>query len=104
LASKYDSILLKPVLGLIPPGQVFNDAVFYFQGFHHPAYDNNKSVWSLESVPLLRKFTFAIQDADRNALVNTIIDAFETAVMSVIDSMEKGKCCGVTNIFPNCCS
>lgn len=60
------------------------------KGFHHPAYDNNKSVWSLESVPLLRKFTFAIQDADRNALVSTIIDAFETAVVSVFDSMEKG--------------
>ncbi|XP_023711328.1 hydroxylysine kinase isoform X3 [Cryptotermes secundus] len=60
------------------------------KGFHHPAYDNNKSVWSLESVPLLRKFTFSIQDAERNALVNTIIDAFETAVVSVFDAMEKG--------------
>jgi hypothetical protein len=45
----------------------------------------------LESVPLLRNFTFSIQNADRNALVNTIVDAFETAVASVFDSMEKGK-------------
>jgi hypothetical protein len=56
-------------------------------------------VWSLECVPLLRKFTFAIEDADRNALVNTIIDAFETAVVSVFDSMEKGKCYGCTYII-----
>jgi hypothetical protein len=56
-------------------------------------------VWSLESVPLLRNFTFAIQDADRNALVNTIIDAFETAVVSVFDSLEKGKYYGCTNII-----
>jgi hypothetical protein len=46
----------------------------------------------LESVPLLRKFTFAVQDADRIALVNSIIDAFETAVVSVFDSLEKGNC------------
>jgi hypothetical protein len=82
----------KPVLGTEPLHQALNNVVLYFQGFHHHAYDNIKSVWSLESVPLLRKFAFAVQDAGRNALVNTIIDAFETAVVSVFDSMEKGKC------------
>jgi hypothetical protein len=65
--------------------------VHCFQGFHHPAYSNDKTIWALESVPLLRKFTFAVKDAERNVLINTIIDAFEREVISGVDSMEKGK-------------
>ena len=41
---------------------------------------------------MIRKFTFAVEDADRNALVHTIIDAFERDVVSLTDSLEKGKC------------
>jgi hypothetical protein len=46
----------------------------------------------LDSVPSLRKFAFAVEDADRNVLVHTIIDAFEREVVSLIDNLEKGKC------------
>jgi hypothetical protein len=45
----------------------------------------------LDSVPLLRRFTFAVKDTQRNVLVNSIIDAFEREVVPVIDSLEKGK-------------
>lgn len=60
------------------------------KGFQHPAFGNNRSIWALDSVPLIRKFTFAVEDADRNALVHTIIDAFERDVVSLTDSLEKG--------------
>jgi len=46
----------------------------------------------LDSVPLLRKFAFAVEDADRNVLVHTIIDTYEREAVSLIDSLEKGKC------------
>lgn len=46
----------------------------------------------MDSVPSLRKFAFAVEDTDRNVLVHTIIDAFEREVVSLIDSLEKGKC------------
>lgn len=46
----------------------------------------------MDSVPSLRKFAFAVEDADRNVLVHTIIDAFEREVVSLIDNLEKGKC------------
>jgi len=67
---------------------------FFFlpQGFQHPAFGSDKSIWALDSVPLLRKFAFAVEDADRNVLVHTIIDTFEREVVSLTDSLEKGKC------------
>lgn len=46
----------------------------------------------MDSVPLLREFVFAVEDADKNALVHTVIDAFEREVVSLIGSLEKGKC------------
>jgi hypothetical protein len=64
-----------------------------FQGFHHPAYDSAKSIWSLECVPLLRKFIFAVKDADKNDLVNKVIDAFVIEVAPIMDSLEKGEFC-----------
>jgi hypothetical protein len=63
----------------------------FFQGFQHPAFENKSSIWALDSVPLLRKFAFAVEDTDRNVLVHTIIDAFEREVVPLIDSLEKGK-------------
>jgi hypothetical protein len=63
-----------------------------FQGLQHPAYDGAKNIWSLESVPLLRKFTFAVTDAEKNDLVNKVIDAFGTEVISIMHSLEKGEC------------
>ncbi|GFG31655.1 hypothetical protein Cfor_10462 [Coptotermes formosanus] len=61
-------------------------------GFQHPAFGKNRSIWALDSVPLLREFVFAVEDADKNALVHTVIDAFEREVVSLIGSLEKGKC------------
>ena len=46
----------------------------------------------MDSVPSLRKFAFAVEDDDRKVLVHNIIDAFEKEVLSLIDSLEKGKC------------
>ena len=63
----------------------------FFQGFQHPAFESKRSIWALDSVPLLRKFAFAVEDTDRNVLVHTIIDAFEREVVPLIDSLEKGK-------------
>jgi hypothetical protein len=50
---------------------------------------------------LLRKFAFAVEDADRNVLVHTIIDAFDREVVPLVDSLEKGKCefYGIVHLF-----
>ncbi|XP_069688516.1 hydroxylysine kinase isoform X2 [Periplaneta americana] len=96
------------------PGQIMNqvpctEQMFYnigkfvglvdeeLKGFFHPAYDSNKSVWSLESLPLLRRFTFAVKDSERSSLVNSVIDAFETEVVEIIDTLEKGLIHGDMN-------
>jgi hypothetical protein len=66
--------------------------LFLLQGFQHPALGSQRNIWALDSVPSLRQFTFAAEDADRINLVHTIIDAFEREVVPLIDSLEKGKC------------
>ncbi|PSN46930.1 Hydroxylysine kinase [Blattella germanica] len=65
--------------------------------FYHPFYDNNKSIWSLESIPLVRKFTYAVKDEQKNKLVNAAIDAFEREALPKISVLEKGMIHGDIN-------
>lgn len=43
----------------------------------------------LESIPQLREFLYALQDHERKAIVEEIIDAFENNVLNKIDKLEK---------------
>lgn len=49
--------------------------------FTHDAYDNCKSVWMLESMWMLPKYLYVVEDAKRQALVQQVVDAFTTTVM-----------------------
>ncbi|KAJ9595928.1 hypothetical protein L9F63_012901, partial [Diploptera punctata] len=69
----------------------------FLKNFYHPAYNDNKSLWSLESIPLVRKFTFAIKNDSRNSLVSHIMDIFEKEVLSKINILEKGTIHGDFN-------
>ncbi|XP_021917211.1 hydroxylysine kinase isoform X1 [Zootermopsis nevadensis] len=67
------------------------------RGFRNPAYDNAKSIWSLECAPSLTKFTFAVKDVDKNDLVNKVIDAFGRDVLPIVHTLEKGMIHGDFN-------
>ncbi|XP_014090489.1 hydroxylysine kinase [Bactrocera oleae] len=59
------------------------------KNFQHDAYDTHKTLWMLESIPQLREFLYALQDHERKAIVEEIIDAFENNVLNKIDKLEK---------------
>ncbi|XP_050320437.1 hydroxylysine kinase [Bactrocera neohumeralis] len=59
------------------------------KNFHHDAYDTHKTLWMLESIPQLREFLYVLQDHERKAIVEEIIDSFENNVLNKIDELEK---------------
>ncbi|KAM8716119.1 hypothetical protein ACLKA7_003063 [Drosophila subpalustris] len=58
------------------------------KNFTHTAYDTHKTLWMLQSVPQLRDFLYALQDHQRKALCEEIIEAFESKVLSVLPTLE----------------
>ncbi|XP_060651943.1 LOW QUALITY PROTEIN: hydroxylysine kinase [Drosophila nasuta] len=58
------------------------------KNFTHKAYDTHKTLWMLQSVPQLRDFLYALQDHQRKALCEEIIEAFESKVLSVLSTLE----------------
>ncbi|XP_046752306.1 hydroxylysine kinase [Diprion similis] len=58
--------------------------------FHHPAYDQHRTLWMLSSVPRLRDFVHAVDDARRRRLVNEVIVKFVEEVMGGMERLEKG--------------
>lgn len=68
-----------------------------FQKFHHPAYNVHKSIWSLDAVPQLRQFLFAIKNETRLATVNEIINDFENRVLSIRGQLKPGMIHGDFN-------
>ncbi|XP_030556679.1 hydroxylysine kinase [Drosophila novamexicana] len=58
------------------------------KNFTHKAYDTHKTLWMLQSVPQLRDFLYALEDHQRRALCEEIIDAFESKVLSMLSTME----------------
>lgn len=81
------------------PGRTFNEVLktkhlFYQVGefiaridtalkhFTHEAYDVYKSLWMLESATQLPKYLFAVEDVKRQALVQQVLDVFNTTVIN----------------------
>lgn len=89
------------------PGKMFNDVLktnnlFYQVGefiaqidlalkrFEHEAYDNHKSLWMLDAVPELTKFLYAINEPNKQQLVEQIMNEFNDMVLSHKNEFAKG--------------
>ncbi|XP_046399046.1 hydroxylysine kinase [Ischnura elegans] len=84
--------------------ELFIDAGMYvakldniLKDFSHPVYASHKSLWSLSSVPELKKFLFAVKSLDDREMVGRIIDCFEREVSPSMESLEKGMVHGDFN-------
>ncbi|XP_068140178.1 hydroxylysine kinase [Drosophila tropicalis] len=58
------------------------------KNFTHTAYETHKSLWMLQSVPQLRDFIYAVEDQDRRTLCEEIIEAFESKVLSALETLD----------------
>ncbi|XP_046628593.1 hydroxylysine kinase [Neodiprion virginianus] len=58
--------------------------------FHHPAYEQHRTLWMLNSVPRLRDFVHAVDDARRRRVVNEVVAKFEEEVTGGMEMLEKG--------------
>lgn len=65
--------------------------------FHHPAYDEYKTLWMLSSVPRLRDFVYAVENAERRFIVENVIARFEGEVIENMDNLETGMIHGDLN-------
>ncbi|KAF3423166.1 hypothetical protein E2986_06799 [Frieseomelitta varia] len=66
-------------------------------GFSHPAYDDHKTLWMLNSVPKLRQFTYAVENVFERELVHQVILAFEKDVLQTTLQLEEGMIHGDLN-------
>lgn len=58
--------------------------------FKHEAYDTHRSVWMLDQLPEMKKFLYAVQDVDKQTLVQQIIDEFQWNVLNQLNKFDKG--------------
>lgn len=100
--------------GFLSTGRIFNDVLktkhlFYQVGefiakidsalkrFTHDAYENHKSLWSLESVPQLGKFLYAVEDPKKQTIVKEVLSEFNAHVLARADQFAKGVIHGDCN-------
>lgn len=108
-----DSTHLVRLLEFVP-GRIFNDVLktkhlFYQVGefiakvdsalkrFTHDALENNKSVWQVEELPQLTKFLYAVNDPQRQALVQEIMAEFKTSLLDHYNEFARGVIHGDCN-------
>ncbi|KAF5281979.1 hypothetical protein FQA39_LY00503 [Lamprigera yunnana] len=60
------------------------------KSFYHPVYETRKSIWMLDSIPLLRQFVFAEKCETRKKLIERVILEFEERVLKVKRELEQG--------------
>lgn len=65
--------------------------------FTHDAYENHKSLWSLESVPQLGKFLYAVEDPKKQTIVKEVLSEFNAHVLARADQFAKGVIHGDCN-------
>lgn len=58
--------------------------------FTHDAYDTHKTLWMLDQLPEIKKFLYAVEDVQRQALVQQILDDFERNVLSQLNKLPRG--------------
>lgn len=96
------------------PGRIFNDVLktkhLFFQAgefvakidsalkrFTHDALENNKSVWQVEELPQLTKFLYAVNDPQRQALVQKVMAEFKSNVLDHYSEFARGVIHGDCN-------
>jgi len=61
-----------------------------FQGFSHPALVAHQTIWSLENIPKVSEFTYAIASSNDRELVNDVIQTFSAEVLQKRHNFRKG--------------
>lgn len=96
------------------PGRIFNEVLktkhLFFQvgefiakidlalkRFQHDAYDNHKSLWMMESVSQLPKFLYAVNDMEKQNLVQEVLNEFNKSVLGHTSDFAKGVIHGDCN-------
>lgn len=70
--------------------QILTEHIFTLQDFYHSYYENHQSIWSMEFIPKLKDFTFAIEDQKKHQLVNEVIDAYNWQILPLFPEFQKG--------------
>lgn len=96
------------------PGRIFKDVLktkhlFYQVGefiakidsalkrFTHDAYENHKSLWMLDSFPQISKFLYAVDDPKKQAMVQEVLNEFNTNVVLRSNEFARGVIHGDCN-------
>lgn len=58
--------------------------------FSHPAFEDQKALWMLNSVPRLRQFTSALNNVYQREIAHQVIRAFEKDVLLVASELQQG--------------
>lgn len=58
--------------------------------FSHEAVSAVRSIWMLDSLPEVSKFLYAVEDIEKKALVQEVLDAFDKEVLSKLNTFAKG--------------
>ncbi|XP_050691555.1 hydroxylysine kinase-like [Eriocheir sinensis] len=58
--------------------------------FHNEAVKQRRLIWCLESAPELSKFLFAVKDEGRRRLVEEVLEAWQTTVVPLLPTLERG--------------
>lgn len=67
--------------------------------FYHSYYENHQSIWSMEFIPKLKDFTFAIEDQKKHQVVNEVIDAYKWQILPLFPEFQKGQIHGDMNLL-----
>ncbi|XP_061398197.1 hydroxylysine kinase [Musca vetustissima] len=73
---------------LYQSGEYLAKVVKALKNFNHDAYESHTSTWQLQSVPQIKKFLYVLEDHSRKALIEEVIEAFESNVLAKLDTFE----------------
>lgn len=58
--------------------------------FTHDAYNSHKTLWMLDQLHEMKKFLYAVEDVERQKLVQQVIDEFAQTVLPQLNKLGKG--------------
>lgn len=67
--------------------------------FYHPYYENHQPIWSMEFIPKLEDFTFAIEGQEKHQIVKEVIDAYKSRILPLFPEFQKGQIHGDMNLL-----
>ncbi|XP_065355367.1 hydroxylysine kinase [Calliphora vicina] len=73
---------------LYQTGEYLAKIVKALKNFEHEAYNTHKTTWQLQSVPKLKDFLYVLQNHERKEIIEEVINAFETTILSQLDTFE----------------